>query len=86
LQDQGKQPNHAKPELKRVLVHPKRLEILGYLIRQGGAGEGELTKALDLTAPRAKYHLTVLHDADLIAQVQGGDHGYSYVAATSPGL
>ena len=75
VKEQGKQPNQAEPALKRALGHPRRLEILGYLTQKGGAEEAELVEALDLTAPRAKYHLSVLHDADLIAQVEGGDQG-----------
>ncbi len=67
--------------------HPKRVEILGYLTQKGGADEAELGKVLDLTAPTVKYHLSVLHDADLIVQVEDGDHGQrSYIAATSAGL
>jgi len=71
------------------LGHPKRLEIFGYLTQKGGADEAELVGALALTAPRVKYHLSILHDANLIAQVEGVDHGKtdrSYIAATSAGL
>ncbi len=89
MQDQGKQPNQAEPALKRALGHPKRIEIFGYLTQNGGAGETELVEALDLSALTVRYHLSVLHDADLIVQVEGGDHGQagpSYIAATSAGL
>ncbi|HEY7950820.1 MAG TPA: helix-turn-helix domain-containing protein [Solirubrobacterales bacterium] len=86
MQDQGKQPDKAELALKRALEHPKRLEIFGYLIQKDGADEAKLVEALDLTVPKVKYHLTVLHDAGLIVQVEGGDHGQagrSYVAASA---
>jgi DNA-binding transcriptional ArsR family regulator len=89
VQDRGKQPNQAEAALRRALGHPKRLEICGFLTREGGADEAELAEALSLTAPVVSYHLTVLRDADLIVRVEDGDHGqsgHSYIAATSPGL
>lgn len=73
-----------EPALKRALSHPKRLAIFEYLAQKSRADEVELVEALDLTAPRAKYHLSVLLDAGLIVQVEGGDHGKtgrSYMAA-----
>lgn len=87
MQDQGKQPNQAEPAVRRALAHAKRLAIFEYLAQKGRAGEAELVEALDLTAPTVKYHLSVLHDVDLIVQVEDGDHEQrSYIAATSSGL
>jgi DNA-binding transcriptional ArsR family regulator len=68
------------------LEHPKRLEIFGYLTQEDGADEAELVEALDLTASRARYHLSVLRDAGLIVQIEGGDHGKtgrSYIVASA---
>lgn len=83
VQDQGKQPNQAEPAIKRALGHPKRLAIFEYLTQKGGADEGELVEALDLPAPRLKYHLLVLESADLIAHVEERGRGSAgrYVAA-----
>jgi DNA-binding transcriptional ArsR family regulator len=89
VQGHSKQPNPPEPAIKRALGHPKRLEIFGYLTRKGGAGEAELVGALGLTPPVVNYHLSVLRDAGLIVQIEGGDHGQSglpYIAATSPNL
>lgn len=85
MQGQGKKPDQEGPALKRALEHSKRLEIFGYLAEKDGADEAELVEALDLTAPRARYHLSVLQDAGLIVQIEGEDHGEtgrSYIAAS----
>ena len=83
MQDQSKQPKPAEPAIKRALGHPKRLEILGYLTQKGGADEGELVEALDLSAPRLGYHLSVLGNADLIVHLEERERGAAgrYVAA-----
>ena len=82
MQDQGKQPK-PEPAIKRALGHPKRLEIFGYLTQKGGADETELVEVLGLTAPTVRYHLSVLEDADLIANVKDRGLGSTdrYVAA-----
>jgi predicted ArsR family transcriptional regulator len=57
-------------QTQRALTHPKRTEILAYLMQkrgEEGTGEGELADSLDLAAAQVKYHLTVLCDADLIS-------------------
>jgi DNA-binding transcriptional ArsR family regulator len=60
--------------LMLALSHPTRLEILGYLLRErgrlAGIAEGELAGALRLSEARVKYHLAVLGDAGLIAQLE----------------
>ena len=72
-------------QTQRALAHPKRTEILGYLLQQRGRegmGEGELADSLDLAAPQVRYHLTVLCDAHLISHtddLQSGAVG-RYVA------
>lgn len=86
MQGQGKKPHQEEPVFKRALDHPKRLEIFGYLAQKGGAGEAELAEALDLTPLRARYHLSVLHEAGLIARDEGEDRGkttHSYLAASA---
>jgi DNA-binding transcriptional ArsR family regulator len=85
VQDPSKQPNQAEPAVRRALAHPKRLAIFEYLAQKGRADEAELVEALDLTALAVKYHLSVLYDGDLIAQVEDEGHGQaggSYIAAT----
>jgi DNA-binding transcriptional ArsR family regulator len=85
MRDESKQPP-TDSVIKRALSHPKRLEILGYLRQKGtGTDEAELVTALDLTAPRVKYHLSVLQSAGLIARVDDLEQG-RYIAAASAGL
>jgi hypothetical protein len=75
LQDASEQPNSPEPPIGGTLGHPKRREIFEYLTQKGGADEGELVEALDLPAPRLKYHLSVLESADLIAHVEDAAQG-----------
>ena len=77
--------------IRRALAHPKRTEILGYLMQSEdgeGTDEGELANSLGLAMAGVRYHLKVLHDADLIAhpddQRQGT--GKRYVATAPAGL
>ncbi len=56
-------------QTQRALAHPKRTEILGYLMQKGskgGADENQLADALGLPRIQLKYHLAILRDADLI--------------------
>jgi DNA-binding transcriptional ArsR family regulator len=73
---------------KRALSHPKRLAIFEYLTQKGTAiEEAELVEALDLAVPVARYHLTVLCDADLIVQIEDDGQGRadSFIAADAAG-
>jgi predicted ArsR family transcriptional regulator len=77
-------------QTQRALAHPRRTEILGYLIQkqgEGGTDESELADSLGLTTAKAKYHLTVLCDADLISHTFARDLGATerYVAGVSAG-
>jgi predicted ArsR family transcriptional regulator len=79
-------------QIKRALAHPTRTEIFGYLIEKMGVGEqgvdeAELASALGLTSAKVKYHLTVLHDADLIAHADDAKPGAPdrYIAAAPAG-
>jgi predicted ArsR family transcriptional regulator len=77
-------------QAQRALAHPKRTEILGYLVqkREGtGTDENELADSLGLTTTKVKYHLTVLHDADLISHANDRDTGPTerYIAAAAAG-
>jgi DNA-binding transcriptional ArsR family regulator len=84
MQDDGKQPQ-MDPVLERALSHPKRLDMLGFLTHKGGAGadEEELAEVLDLSAPRVKYHLSVLLGADLIARADDPAQGYIATASAA---
>jgi DNA-binding transcriptional ArsR family regulator len=90
MQDDSPPPHQIDPWLKRALSTPKRVEVLGYLMKKRkGTSEGELADALGMTVPLALYHLRVLHDAELIAHVEDGEQGEaerSFIAATSAGL
>ena len=85
MQDKRKQPQ-ADPVLEQALSHPRRLEMLDYLVRKKGVGtdEAELAEALDLSASRVGYHLLVLKNVDLIAPVSDREQG-RYIAASSAG-
>jgi|GEM_PF-1052707 len=88
MQGEGKRPQ-TDPVFERALSHPKRLDMLGYLMQKNGTGtdEAELVEALDLSAPRVKYHLLVLQSADLIAHVDDLEGTANrYIAAASAGL
>lgn len=78
--------------LTRALSHPKRREVLAYLMgkREGtGTSEGDLADAFGLTAARLKYHLTVLRSADLVVRLEDEQERESdecsYAATTAAG-
>jgi len=85
MQDEGKQSSPTDSALKQALSHPRRLDMLGYLMRKRGTrtDEAELVEALDLPAPKVKYHLVILQGADLIAHTDDPTQGY--IAAASAG-
>jgi DNA-binding transcriptional ArsR family regulator len=85
MQNQAKKINAEAAALKRALCHPRRLEILSFLIRRhGGAEAGSLAEELDLTLAQATYHLKVLEGAALVADAdslgQGTTNRYVVVA------
>lgn len=60
------------PPLKRALEHPRRVEIFLFLAdRSDGraTSEQELVEAFGMGIRLVEYHLKVLQDADLIANV-----------------
>lgn len=69
MQDGNNRPND--PRLKGVILHPKRLAILSYLMRKRGSGVPELGKALDLSSGQLGYHLKVLQGAGLVVWTEG---------------
>jgi DNA-binding transcriptional ArsR family regulator len=87
MQDESNRPPEMDPHLKRALSHPGRQEILSYLMqkRDGTRTAGrEIAEALGLSVAKVRYHLTVLHDAELIAidEEQGRDETErSYIAS-----
>jgi predicted transcriptional regulator len=73
------------PVLKGALSHARRIEILGHLMHQANtASTKKVARALNISLHQAAYHLTVLHNADLIARVKTaqelGRVEYSYAA------
>lgn len=92
MPDESHRPPEMDARFKRALSHPKRVEILDYLIQKKdvtGTSERELSSALGLGIRLVEYHLKVLHDADLIAHVEDGGEGKigcSFVATASAGL
>lgn len=86
MRDEGKQPSPKDPVLKRALSHPNRQAMLSYLMEKQGTetDEAELIEALDLSAPRVKYHLSALQGADLIAHADDSAQGYVAAASASP--
>jgi DNA-binding transcriptional ArsR family regulator len=86
MQEENNPPLQIDPRLRGAVLHPRRIEILSYLLRKrDGTRELELGKALGLPFPQVEYHLKVLREADLIAQLearQGREKaGRSFVAA-----
>jgi DNA-binding transcriptional ArsR family regulator len=77
-------------QTQRALAHPKRIEILGYLMRKGGADGtdgSELVDSLDLARAKVRYHLAVLGHADLISHTDDRDPSPAgrYIAAAPAG-
>ena len=76
-------------QIQRALSHPKRTEILGFLMQKRdatGASKEEIAAACDIGGRALEYHLKVLQGADLIAR-SDGEQAWgaerSYVAAAS---
>lgn len=54
--------------VEQALSHPDRVEMLGRIEqRNTGIEEVELADALGMTRAKAKYHLAVLRNAELVA-------------------
>jgi DNA-binding transcriptional ArsR family regulator len=77
------------PQLKRALGHRRRLEIFIFLMDrpdEEGTGERELADVFVMGAGLVEYHLKVLQDVDLVANVAEkrglGTAEPSYVAPT----
>jgi len=86
MQGQSKESSLQDSALKQAVGHSGRQEILGYLEgKKTGVDEVELAEALGLNPPLVKYHLGVLHSADLVAPTEGSEPGsvdrYVVVAA-----
>jgi DNA-binding transcriptional ArsR family regulator len=59
-------------QLKRALGHPRRLEIFIFLMDrpdEEGTSERELADVFDMGTRLVEYHLRVLQDVDLVANV-----------------
>ena len=57
----------------KALADPTRREILN-LLKQGKRSAGEITDHFDITAAAISRHLSVLKDADLIADTRDGKY------------
>ena len=57
----------------KALADPTRREILN-LLKQGKRSAGEITDHFDITAAAISRHLSVLKDADLIADTREGKY------------
>lgn len=81
VKDQDKQP--AWYLAKQALSHAERSDMLTRITQAGvGMDAAELAEALDLTVAKVRYHLLVLHKADLIAPTDEADD--RYVAVMGP--
>jgi predicted transcriptional regulator len=81
VNDQDKQPEWHLA--RQALSHAERSEMLARVTEAGtGMSAAELAGALDLTLAKARYHLLVLHRADLIAPANGA--GERYIATLGP--
>ena len=68
MKDEDKQP--ARSLAKQALSHPERSEMLACITRKGtGSDAAELAEALGISTAKARYHLTVLRNAELVEQV-----------------
>lgn len=70
--DNENQSQDMEIQIQRALAHPRRREVLGYLLQQGedgGTTEDELAAEFGMGRRILEYHLKVLRDADLIAHV-----------------
>jgi DNA-binding transcriptional ArsR family regulator len=88
MSDKRKQPHGLPPRLKEVLAvadlgprrkraleHLPRLELFIFLMERtdgSGTSEQELATAFAMSIRLVEYHLKVLQDADLVANVAEG--------------
>lgn len=73
-------------KIQIVLSHSRRAEIFDRIRKKDGTSEDELAAELGMGIRAVEYHLKVLHDAALIAPVdgeQGPGVGGSYVATST---
>lgn len=75
MEDRDKQP--AGPLARQVLSHPMRSEMLACITRKGTADAVELADELGLSTARAKYHLLVLRNADLVEPIDEANGQYA---------
>jgi len=70
------------PPAKQALSNPERFELLDCIAQKGtGIDEGELAELLGLSATKVRYHLTVLHSADLVRHPDRSPDRYVVAAA-----
>jgi len=62
-------PKTEAPNLRRVLAHPLRVEILN-LLRKKGNTEDLLANELEQSAVVVAYHLRVMEDCEVVAEAE----------------
>ena len=76
MHDENSRSPNLDTLIQRVLSHPKRAEILDYLMRgKDETSEAELVATLGIGDRIVDYHLKVLRDADLIPRLEDGPEG-----------
>jgi len=78
----GRDGKARGPSTEQALSHPVRLELLDCIGQRGtGMDEGELAELLGIPLVKVRYHLTILHDADLVAHPDRSPDRYVVTAA-----
>ena len=81
VKEQDRQPEWHPA--KQALSHSERFAMVAQITEaDAGMNAAELAGALDLTLAKARYHLLVLHRADLVSPTDDADE--RYVAVPGP--
>lgn len=72
MSSKRRQPDVSEVQRKRALLHLPRLELFTFLLGRGGGkttGKQELADVFGMSIRLVEYHLLVLEDVDLIANI-----------------
>jgi DNA-binding transcriptional ArsR family regulator len=64
------------PNLRRMLAHPLRIEIMT-LLRKKGNTEAFLAREMEQSAAVVAYHLRVMEDCEVVAEAENPREGCS---------